>query len=1469
MEVLQKKILSQFSHELQNHIIEFCKDLSAVRCDVFILLARKAACFVSVLEDVGLLKLNGKVVSERILDFDCGWLKGKDVVIVDDTIISGTSIFKIIEDLNNVEVKSTSVKVFCVDEFWFVNDLLVTQAGQSYLATPYLSLDHTATLKFCQDVVKTLSIYPRPYSTDFPIYESIRLYDHTYSKISNLKNWKVVDTTSKLQASNGVNCFSLNPKRHVVNEFFSWLGVDLKKHSFLKLRFYCQKFELPEAEKEKSRHSYYFLCRVLPLTIFDPISYAFLDELIAAICSTESLSQGYITQFFTTNISKLRFVQFYFARKFFDYSMLKLEEELATKVKHKTNRRELDLIFPPNLVDRILAFQYESKIEVKGVNVDLEFASTAVPDISDSNAINPYLVKEKLLNGFLRFYHDKELKARRLVKEKGKKAFADPAYDELINRLNQGFTFSDLKRFIKKQVHNSTDQNLIISEFLDTSIDSGIVVPVTLDSNQGYTSRGYRHGEEIVWGENNDKLLSIFYSKYLSKTETTVIKKLTFEKLLVLFLKMGLKAGVLEEYNYALAPTQTINLIAIRAYLYGEVTIQYELKPGSKTSFNPILDHDVKGFWTSQRLSEKGVLRLNENDAYELDTDLLFNYLDPDGRVLGEPSDVSANHRDKSEEIAELLAIATTEKLLNQDKLVILTSCVNLNDCLASIAAELYIFEQSIKTILIWVSSAHSRNIFSIEFLTNLRSVDKNHAWTAVNSGAEKFMNFRDGKGKQLVDEISQYFSKIGSFIRRSWDAYWDVSIEKDSSQEAPELNALCDEIGLKILDINIILNIIHEFVYELLDRNGQLKKYLHDKEQELGKIIDEIESIQRELDRLNYEKSNGAQISIDALLSPDIAKHEERLVVLRRTRKNLTDNIRTWKEYSDRNHDRVEKHVNAIYKVKSYRTFSLQSATLMFSTKAYKAWSDDNLKRELLELIQQLNLAKDDAANLLKDFSLLVPHWGKIVTRVRYNSLIHIDTTDQQPQVRKELGNTVIKEILDFEFDEFGSDDHSAKSVVMLRPSNSAKKGYFIGGKGPRKTDRMLRLASRLLKACSKVNSNFRIAFFPELSDDLSISTVYNEKTRIFDEVEGTINDKILEIEAQSKNFKQSLVIYNDGFTFEKTYCKNLIEKTIKETIVLNQFPYTNRNRENNSMYQINMEGKTIIKTTTIGVACALPREFAAMQLMLEDIDPAFEKPKDDPNDYVKGTITSKKGTRIDVIVALAKEMGNNQAGIASSHMIRSFPDLDDIIMSGIAGGVPDIAKPNSHVRLGDIVVSNREGVLQYDNIKKEIHRITIRDNSPKPSARLLGLNNLLEAQKILKQTPWNAIIEEKSPLMVNGKRPDELLDILRVDGKVVSHPQDKERVSGVPKVHVGAIGSANTLLKDEGLRDSLRDNYSVKAIEMEASGIADGAWTCSKGYLVVRGIVDYCNADKNDDWQNYAALCAAAYTKCIIQLL
>ena len=105
------------------------------------------------------------------------------------------------------------------------------------------------------------------------------------------------------------------------------------------------------------------------------------------------------------------------------------------------------------------------------------------------------------------------------------------------------------------------------------------------------------------------------------------------------------------------------------------------------------------------------------------------------------------------------------------------------------------------------------------------------------------------------------------------------------------------------------------------------------------------------------------------------------------------------------------------------------------------------------------------------------------------------------------------------------------------------------------------------------------------------------------------------------------------------------------------------------------------------IGIVTALPKEFAAMRAMLDEHKE--KRVADDPNHYAIGTIPTSDGTRHHtVVLTLLKDLGNNSASIGTTHLIRSFPSVEDILMVGIAGGIPAPESPHDHVRLGDIVV-------------------------------------------------------------------------------------------------------------------------------------------------------------------------------------
>ncbi|WP_456744541.1 5'-methylthioadenosine/S-adenosylhomocysteine nucleosidase [Bradyrhizobium sp. USDA 4354] len=279
--------------------------------------------------------------------------------------------------------------------------------------------------------------------------------------------------------------------------------------------------------------------------------------------------------------------------------------------------------------------------------------------------------------------------------------------------------------------------------------------------------------------------------------------------------------------------------------------------------------------------------------------------------------------------------------------------------------------------------------------------------------------------------------------------------------------------------------------------------------------------------------------------------------------------------------------------------------------------------------------------------------------------------------------------------------------------------------------------------------------------------------------------------------------------------------------------------------------------------IVTALSKENAAVRATLDEVS-SLGRP-DDSNIYCVGSF-NKDGDRRTVVLASAG-MGKVNAATVTTNALRSFPDIEYIVMVGIAGGCPNPAKPDEHVRLGDIVFSNHAGVVEYDYVKETREGRQTRSSPQRPSAKLLQAANQLTTLELMRERPWEPILSHALiKLGDRFARPALTKDVLHENGIVVAHPADPER-SEIPRVHGGVIGTADTLLKHDTTRNQLRDQFNVRAVEMEASGLQNAAWLQGKDIFVVRGICDYCDEHKNDDWQNYAAVAAAAYTRALIE--
>ncbi|KAK5047292.1 hypothetical protein LTR84_006814 [Exophiala bonariae] len=307
------------------------------------------------------------------------------------------------------------------------------------------------------------------------------------------------------------------------------------------------------------------------------------------------------------------------------------------------------------------------------------------------------------------------------------------------------------------------------------------------------------------------------------------------------------------------------------------------------------------------------------------------------------------------------------------------------------------------------------------------------------------------------------------------------------------------------------------------------------------------------------------------------------------------------------------------------------------------------------------------------------------------------------------------------------------------------------------------------------------------------------------------------------------------------------------------------------------------LIEEYQVGWVCALPKELMAAQAMLDEEHEPFESAlPNDNNSYVLGCI---HGHNVVMACLPSGVIGNVSAATVGNNMLRTFPGIRIALLVGIGGGIPRL-QDGVDIRLGDVVVSRPEGtnggVVQYDlrnNLGNGL--FTQRGILQPPPTLLLIALAMLEARHGLR---GNQIMKTLSTVAVQYPRlfkrgfvhPGLEKDILFCgniqgeqdcnhypqcqDGVIYRQPREEQD----PEVHYGVIASGNQLIKNASARDQLGREYGAKCVEMEAAGLMN-EFPC----IVIRGICDYADSHKNDVWQEYAAITAAAFAKELLSIV
>ena len=210
----------------------------------------------------------------------------------------------------------------------------------------------------------------------------------------------------------------------------------------------------------------------------------------------------------------------------------------------------------------------------------------------------------------------------------------------------------------------------------------------------------------------------------------------------------------------------------------------------------------------------------------------------------------------------------------------------------------------------------------------------------------------------------------------------------------------------------------------------------------------------------------------------------------------------------------------------------------------------------------------------------------------------------------------------------------------------------------------------------------------------------------------------------------------------------------------------------------------------------------------------------------YYRGRISvPATGEYYKVVIVMLLGMGNDEAAVSTVRVIERWRPAY-VLMVGIAGGVP------GKVALGDVVVS--DFVYYYEPAKQ----------TPKGDQR--------RAQQFLS----DRLLYGRALAYEAGEWRSDI---------TIARPGVAQADVPFPKAYFGAIGSGEKVIADaRALSRLLKECPKLLAVAMEGAGVARAATQQPHPppFIEVRGVCDYANEQKNDDWQPFAAEAAAAFT-------
>ena len=949
LKIKKTEIRKLFSEDQIRNLREFGKFLCREDPDIVILMARKAVCLYELFDYLEIPKPDCEFTSNRILDLDLNYLRGRKVLLVDDTLIVGST-------LNEIELKlksngiQYSIAVFCIDKEQIRRDLI----QPDYCQVEWSSEE---VLSFAKTEVQSFSLIGRPYLVDFPISNFILINESSLKKLFNFDGLNVFETPNIDISSTAYNyTIFLNEKQQNI-----FLDSYFKNISSIFDIFKVKVYLIYNNSNE-------ILLRIVPLVLLKPLSFDVIDELFLEFID-QSPDNPIYHKFIKNHKIKLRFIQHYISIIFGEFFISTISKTLPIFK---------NLYFKSTETKNLLGLKIGTKFKYLYPN----FVKNSIPYMGSVNEIKTSLENKKILKsinidefGILDAFESifENLYIKREIPYRKRKEFDD--------RLKKGIPFNEIINIFRSKLKfgdNIQERNLL-SIGLDYCNDIGISIPVLVNENKSLF-RSYRHGELALLNRFNKYLYALFLREFSFRSKKNELGRIKLQKLTVIFFRIASKMGFVDvTYDKNLK-----NIINVSYYTRGALL-------SSKKDYILKSENDL---FLSKMIADS-IIETSGN-RYKIGRDLKYSEYIPKNK-----KNYISNIKSLASLIGFLSNYSNEGEFFSDRILVTLSSTFNPPSLAMALGAELEIISRWIN--LIKVNKTNSIKLKQLLDFNRDKSKFINLPADALISFNEAFKKLKSSLIKNDIDKINSNVKlKLDKNLLKKWQKFFEKPLNLNSNTFSSNtyLSGIISEVSNNLFYLGNWIHFIRVIVdLDISINNPSIQVYSHF--QILNVKSDRVININtikpvKKIKNPKYEVNKNS-ITGKTLLNKKVNSRPFNLIYNKETIKvrvlqiNNTnipnDNIEKFRNFNEKHLKGFIKSVIALgFDIKEPENFSIIKSRIEKLRSSDSFRFDTNLNWGLTEIIKVTNESKDLLETIISEYEDDIFPTGRFEERVGWN---------------------------------------------------------------------------------------------------------------------------------------------------------------------------------------------------------------------------------------------------------------------------------------------------------------------------------------------------------------------------------------------------------------------------------------------------------------------------------------------------